>query len=134
MNTKNVVNLMIQEFNINKLGYDFMGYSLQKGDIYTFHHLIIPNRKGGKYERWNGAILCGKTSHPYLHLIEAKDYDIFCYITSEMIDMNIKGYLDINNLKRISYLLKEFEEEHKKDRTSKGKILIKDEYTRRVII
>lgn len=129
---KEITNLMIREFNINKIGYDFMGYSLKKGDIYTFHHLIIPARNGGKYERWNGAILCGNTSHPYLHLIESKDYDMFTDITSEMIDMNIKGYLDINNLKNINELLKEFEDRHIEDRTRKGKILIKREYLDRV--
>lgn len=130
---KQVTKLMINEFKINQLGYDFMGYSLQKGDIYTFHHLIIPNRHGGKVERWNGAILCGQTAHPYLHIIEAKDYDMFCYLTSEMIDMNIKGYLDPYNLRNIDALLKQFEREHCSDRTRKGKMLIKEEYTRRKI-
>lgn len=129
---KEVTKLMINEFKIKQLGYDFMGYRLQQGDIYTFHHLIVPNREGGPYARWNGAILCGQTSHPYLHLIEAKDYEIFTYLTSEMIDMNIKGYLDIDNLKNISELLKQFEKEHINDRRSKGKALIKEDYLRRV--
>lgn len=128
---KEVTKLMINEFKIKQLDCDFMGYSLQKNDIYTFHHLIIPNREGGKITRDNGAILCGNTSHPYLHLIENKDYDMFCYLTSEMIDMNIKGYLDINNLREINNLLKSFEREHCSDRTKKGKVLIKEEYTRR---
>lgn len=128
---KEVTKLMIREFKIKQLGYDFMGYSLQKNDIYTFHHLIIPNRNGGKIERWNGAILCGKSSHPYLHLIENKDYDMFCYLTSEMIDINIKGYLDVENLRHINDCLKSFEREHCSDKTRKGKILIKEEYTKR---
>ena len=128
---KEVTKLMIREFKIHKLDYDFMGYSLQKGDIYNFHHLIIPNRNGGPIARWNGAILCGKSSHPYLHLIEAKVYDMFCYITSEMIDMNVKGYLDIENLRKIHDVLKQFEREHCSDRGKKGKLLIKDVYTRR---
>ena len=128
---KEVTKLMIDDFKIKELGYDFMGYKLQKGDIYTFHHLIIPNREGGPMSRENGAILCGKTSHPYLHLIEAKSYDLFCYITSEMIDMNIKGFLDTTNLKEISELLKEFESKHINDLTKKRKILIKNEYLRR---
>lgn len=130
---KEITKLMINEFKIEQLGMDFMGFSLQKNDIYTFHHLIIPNRNNGPYERWNGAILCGKSSHPYLHLIEAKDFDMFCYITSEMIDMNVKGYLDIDNLKRINEVLKQFEKEHENDITKKGKKLIKEEYKRRVI-
>lgn len=129
---KEVTKLMINEFKIKQLGYDFMGYSLQKGDIYTFHHLIIPNRNGGPYARWNGAILCS-TPHQYLHVIEAKDYDMFCYLTSEMIDMNIKGYLDMHNIRNIDSVLCQFEKEHCGDRTSKGKILIKEEYTRRLL-
>lgn len=130
---KEVTKIMINEFKIKQLGYDFMGYSLQKGDIYTFHHLIVPNRHGGPYAIWNGAILCGKTSHPYLHLIESKDYDIFCNITSEMIDENIKGYLDLKNLRRIDDLLTYFEREHCSDRTKQGKLLIKDDYLKRVL-
>lgn len=129
---REVTKLMINEFKIKQLGYDFMGYSLQRGDIYTFHHLIIPNRNGGPYAKWNGAILCGRTSHPYLHLIEAKDYDMFCYLTSEMIDMNIKGYLDIKNLRNIDDALTQFEREYSGARTRKGKVLIKEAYTRRV--
>lgn len=129
---REVTKLMINEFKIKQLGYDFMGYSLQRGDVYTFHHLIIPNRNGGPYARWNGAILCGKTSHPYLHLIEAKDYDMFCSITSEMIDMNIKGYLDIKNLRNIDDVLTQFEREYSETRTRKGKVLIKEEYIRRI--
>lgn len=130
--SKEVTKLMINEFKIKQIGHDFMGYSLQRGDIYTFHHLIIPNRNGGPYARWNGAVLCGKTSHPYLHLIEAKDYDMFCYLTSEMIDMNVKGYLDWENLRRINDILTLFEKEHCSDRNKKGKVLIKEEYTKRV--
>lgn len=126
---KQVTKLMIREFNIKQLDYDFMGYSLQKGDIYTFHHLLLANRENGPYERWNGAILCGNSSHPYLHLIEAKDYDMFCYITSEMVDMNVKGYLDTENLRNIDDILSQFEREHCSDRGKKKKLLIKEEYT-----
>ena len=128
---KNITKLMINEFKIKQIGCDFMGYSLQKGDIYTFHHLIIPNREGGAFTRWNGSILCGKSSHPYLHLIEAKDEDMFLYITSEMIDENIKGHLSLYNIKRIHDVLDQFEREHCSDRTSKGRPLIKEIYTKR---
>lgn len=119
---------LIREFKIKQLGYDFMGYKLLKGDIYTAHHLIVPARFDGKLTRENTAVLCGKTAHPYLHLIENKDYDIFCYITSEMIDMNILGRLDMKNLREIDSLLTQFEKEHCDDRDKKGKRLIKKEY------
>lgn len=128
---KSVTKLMINEFKIKELGFDMMGYSLERGDIYTFHHLIIPNRKGGPFSRNNGAILCGRSSHPYLHVVEAKDYDMFAYITSEMIDENIKGYLDPKNIKNIHEVLALFEREHSGDRTKKGHPLIKECYTRR---
>lgn len=134
---KQVTKQMIKDYRIKKVGFDFMGYSLQKNDIYTFHHLIVPHRKckeqglGEGYFVWNGAILCGKTSHPYLHLIEAKDYEMFLAISSEMIDENIKGYLDIQNIRYIDDCLKSFEREHCSDRGNKGKLLIKEEYLRR---
>jgi len=129
---REVTKLMINEFKIQQLGYDFMGYSLQKDDIYTFHHLIVPNCKNGPYERWNGAILCGKSSHPYLHTIEKIDYDRFAAITSEMIDMNLKGYLDTDNIRYIDDILTSFEREYSNARTKKGKALIKEVYLRRV--
>lgn len=129
---KTVTRLMIDEFNIKKLGYDFMGYERQKGDKYTFHHLIISRCNSGPFARWNGAILFS-TPHQYLHVIESKDYDIFCYITSEMVDMNVKGYLDNDNILRIDDALCQFEREHSGERTGRGKILIKEEYTKRKI-
>lgn len=125
---KEITKLMINEFKVKELGYDFMGYTLQKGDIYTFHHLIIPKRDGGLITRENGAILCGSSSHPYLHLIEHKDEEIFYRITSEMIDQNIKGCLDVKNLKKIKDLLLYFEREHCNDVGKKGNILIKKDY------
>lgn len=128
---KQITRLMIDEFNINQLGYDFMGFSLQKGDIYTFHHLLIPARRGGKMVRNNGAILCGKTSHEYLHRIEDINYDIFRFITTEMVEMNVKGYLDKKNLKNIDDLLRCFERMYGELKTKSGKNLIKDEYRRR---
>lgn len=128
---KQVTQLLIDEYNIKKLGFDFMAYSLQRGDVYTFHHLIIPARKGGAMAYWNGAILCGKTSHEYLHRIENIDLDIFNCITNEMVDMKIKGYLDVENLKHIDDLLSCFEKEYYWLKTKKGKRLIKDEYLRR---
>ena len=128
---KEVTIKMINEFKIKELGYDFMGYSLEKGDIWTFHHNIIAKRNGGPYERWNGAILAGKTSHPYLHLIEIYDYDTFAYLTSEMIDMNIKGFLDPINLMYIDEMLSEFEYKYAGKKSKKGKVLVKDSYLKR---
>lgn len=128
---KELTKHMIKEFRLKELGHDFMGYSLQKGDIYTFHHLVIPSREGGKYERENGSILCGKSAHSYLHVIEFKDYDIFLAIRSAMICMNLNGYIDKENIRYIDDCLSYFEREFSGARTCKGKPLIKDIYTNR---
>ena len=81
----------------------------------------------------NGAILCGKSAHPYLHLIEYYDYDRFLAITSEMIDQNIKGRLDFQNILYIYDILEGFEREFSGVRNKKGKEIIKEEYTKRYI-
>lgn len=129
---KEVTKLMINEFKIKELGYDFMGYHLNKSDMLTYHHLIIPRRNGGRITRANGAII-QRVPHDFLHIIENRDMDIFCYITSELIDQNIKGYLDMENIRHIHEALCQFEREHSGDRTKKGKLLIKEEYTRRIL-
>ena len=131
---KEITKIMINEFKIMKLGYDFLGYKVDKKQSLSFHHLIIPRRYckeaglGEGYLHWNGAILKQNTSHDYLHIIERIDPDIFYELTSEMIDENIKGRLDIENLRRIHDLLLYFEREHDHDYTKNGKILIKREY------
>lgn len=134
---REITKLMIKEYKLMKLGYDFMGYDITNKSNLSFHHLIIPHRSckamglGEGYLEWNGAILNQNTSHDYLHLIEAKDYDMFLAITSELIDENVKGHLDIDNLRRIHDILECFEREHANDRSKKGKVLIKQEYMRR---
>ena len=64
---------MIKTFKINKLGYDFMGYTFKrKGDL-SFHHLIIPHREckkeglGEGYLFWNGAILTQSTARIFAY-------------------------------------------------------------------
>lgn len=134
---REITEKMIKNFKIMKLGFDFMGYSVDKKSSLSFHHLIIPHRESHKYKigegylYWNGAILRQNTSHDYLHLIETIDYDMFMAITSEMIDENIKGYLDIANLRYINDVLCQFEYEHCSDMSKKGKLLIKDDYLKR---
>ena len=131
---REVTKLMVNDFKIMKLGYDFLGYKVNRKQDLSYHHLIIPRRHckeaglGEGYFYWNGAILRQNTSHDYLHTIEKIDPDIFYELTSEMIDENIKGRLDIDNLKRIHDLLLYFEREHDHDTSKKGKLLIKREF------
>ena len=97
---------MIHIYNIQKLGYDFMGYTFQKTNELSFHHLVIPKRDckkqglGEGYLWWNGAILNQCSSHDYLHLIERLDREIFLLITNVMIEENKNMKLDIESLKK----------------------------------
>lgn len=131
---KEITKIMVNDFKIMKLGMDFMGYHVNRKQDLSFHHLIIQRRHckeaglGEGYLYWNGAILRQDTSHAYAHVIEKIDPDIFYELTSEMIDENIKGRLDIDNLKRIHDLLLYFEREHDHDTSKKGKLLIKREF------
>lgn len=127
-----ITRLMINEFKLKELGYDFMGYHLNTIEDLTFHHLLVPNRHGGPCSWWNGAILSASSSHPYIHLIEKLDYELFWEVTTEIAEMNQKGFLDMDNLFRINDLLCQFEDNHRKDRMKCGKLLIKEEYKRRV--
>lgn len=131
---REITKIMVNDFKIMKLGMDFMGYHVNRKQDLSYHHLIIQRRHckeaglGEGYLYWNGAILRQNTSHDYLHIIEKIDPDIFYELTSEMIDENIKGRLDIDNLKRIHDLLLYFEREHDHDTSKKGKLLIKREF------
>ena len=128
---------MIKDFKLMKAGIDFMGYKIDRKESLSFHHLIIAKRDcrelnmGEGYWYWNGAILMQRTAHEYLHLIECKDIEIFNLVSSEMVDINVKGYLDKENIDKIDELLKYFERKHANSRNKKGKLLLKEEYIRR---
>lgn len=134
---REITKLMIKKYALNRLKYDFMGYDFRDSQQLSFHHLIVPRRLckrkglGDGYVEWNGAILRQDTAHDYLHIVEQYDLDMFNAITSEMIDENIKGYLDKVNLRAIDDVLTQFEREYCGTRTKQGKVLIKEPYTRR---
>ena len=134
MPIKPITKLMVDEYNLRKLRYDFMGYTFERTKELSYHHLIVPRRLDGPMTIENGAILVQSTSHDYLHRIEMIDYDMFLAITSEMIDENIKGRLDIENLRRIRDVLLCFEKEYSGARTKKGSRVIKPEYINKRII
>lgn len=116
---------MIEEYNLKNI--DMMGYRFNKNNA-SYHHLIIPKRYGGEESIENGAILNGRTSHPYLHIVEGINLDMFIAITQEIIEQKALGRLDKECLKRIDDILNQFEKEHSGKRTSKGKVLIKPEF------
>lgn len=128
---------MINDFKLKKLKYDFAGYTFDRTNQLSFHHLIIPKRECKRlhipsegYIYQNGVILKQNTSHDYLHTIENYDYDRFLAITSELIDENILGELSIENLRRIRDILISFEREYSNKRTKNGNLIIKESYVR----
>ena len=125
---KSVREEMIRLYQLKRLGFDFMGYTFSNKNQLSYHHLIVPRRFGGKATIENGSILRQNTSHDYLHKIELTDREIFELITDRMIEMNINGKLDVENLRIIRDLLLYFEREHDHDKLSSGKLLIKREY------
>lgn len=135
---RTITRLMINDYNLKKLGYDFMGFKFDRLSELSFHHLLIPHRsckgieKDG-YVKWNGAILVQDTSHEYLHTIEQYDRDRFEYITERMRQMNVNGELDMYNLERIEQALKVFETEYRDLTNKSGKVLIKDKYFNRIL-
>lgn len=135
---REVTKIMIKKYALMKLKYDFMGYQFDRSNQLSFHHLIVPRRLckekglGEGYLEWNGSILRQNTSHDYLHIIEQYDYDRFLALTSEMIDENVKGHLDWENLKAIDDILYGFEREYMDQRNNKGKHIIRPEYTKRL--
>lgn len=122
---KRITDLMIEMYNLKNI--DMMGYIFNKNNA-SYHHLIIPRRLGGPKTIENGAVLNRKTSHPYLHIVEGIDLDMFVSITQEIIEQKALGRLDKECLERIDDILSCFEKEHSGKRTSKGKVLIKPEF------
>lgn len=108
---------------------DWMNYRIKKSEL-TFHH-IQKKENGGKETIENGAILM-PIAHQYLHIIEYKEEELFLMLNKMFLIINKQGYEPTNDQRQIiEYLLKEFEEKHKKDKTSKGKELIKYQYLKR---
>ena len=131
---KRITKKMIKIYRLKHIGVDFMGYSLQRGGMATFHH-IIKKEHGGSETISNGAVLMGETSHPYLHLIESKDLDIYIYISKILKEINKQGiYPSKKQLLAINDVLKGFEREYSGSTNRKGKILIKERYIERVSV
>lgn len=108
---------------------DWMNYKLIENKL-TNHH-IIKREDGGTLKIHNIALLM-PIAHSYLHVIEYKDiktYDainkIFRYINNQRQEPTQE------QRELIEYLLLEFEQEHKEDKNSKGKLLIKKPYLNR---
>lgn len=132
---KEITKDMIKVFEIKKLGYDFMGYTFNRTEDLSFHHLIVPKRDckaaglGDGYLFWNGAILKQTSSHEYLHTIERIDRQAFERITQFLIEENEQRKIDREHLLRIREELLKFEEQYWDAETKKGQRVMKKQYT-----
>ena len=131
---RGVTEELIQDFKIMELGYDMMGYTVEKKTQLSFHHLLVARRYcqalglGDGYFYWNGGILRQNTSHDYLHIIERLEPELFYLITSEILDEKAKGFIDKENLIKIREMLLYFESKHRYDTCSTGALLLKKKY------
>ena len=114
----------------NMTDTDWMGYKLQ--ERYSYHHIVKRCHKG-KRTLENGAVLY-LSSHSYLHTIEYYDLDKYIYINRILKEINTQRYMPTKEqLQLINYILEEFEKEHDGEISTRGKLLIKEEYKRRNI-
>lgn len=110
-------------------GLDWLNYKLIKNKV-TFHH-ITKRENGGKKTIENGALLM-PVAHQYLHLIENKDINTYITINKIFEYINQQQYEPTQEQREIlEYMLRQFEYQHRFDKGSKGKILIKHKYLER---
>lgn len=129
-NMKEIVRIMINEWGIKNIGW--MGYKVTRDNPYTYHHLQKKEHHG-KETLNNGAIITD-VAHRYLNIIESRDKELYNYINMVLQQINEQGFTALDRqLLAIDYFLKQFEKEHEKDRSKKGKVLIKEEYKKRYL-
>lgn len=128
---RKITKLMINIWKMENI--DWLGYVLEKDDYFSFHH-IKKKQDGGKIKIDNGAILCGKSSHPYIHLIESRDIEMYVYLNNLLKNINSQRTMpNKQQLLAINSILKQFEREHCSDKNKYGELLIKEKYVRRLI-
>lgn len=109
---------------------DWMNYRIIRKQDLTYHH-IFKKCDGGKETFWNGALLM-PISHQYLHLIENKEIRTYIALNEIFKYVNLQRKEPTDEQREIiEYLLRDFEDKHKLDKTSKNKTLIKYEYLER---
>lgn len=118
---------LYKDYNIENLGYDFMGYEFGSKKELSTHH-IIPRHTGGQSKKNNLCVLNRNTSHNYIHLIEDYDYKTFLQISASLMKQVKEGKISIDELKRIDELLLFFEDKFKNEQSRSGELLIKDDY------
>lgn len=124
---------LYKDYNIEELGYDFMGYEFNSKKDLSTHH-IIPRHTGGQTKKNNLCVLNRYTSHNYIHLIEDYDYKVFLQISKCLMEQVKNRKVDLDEIRRIDELLRLFECKYRNEESRTGELLIKPEYkTKRII-
>lgn len=123
---------LYKEYNLEELGYDFLGYTFKDKKELSTHH-IKPRFLGGQTKHNNLCILNRNTSHNYIHLIQDYDYKVFLQISKHLLNQVQKGQIDIDEISEINELLLFFEDKFRNEETKNG-LLIKPEYKTRILI
>lgn len=71
-------------------------------------------------------------AHQYLHLIECKDFETYAAINKMFEYINQQRFEPtLEQREIIEFFLQKFETEHKEDKNSKGKLILKPKYLER---
>lgn len=128
----NIANKLFNDFELYKLGYDFMGYYFDDKKELSYHH-IKPRHYKGKTTYENGALLNRNTSHNYIHTIEEFEFDLFIELSQELIAEHKDG-ITKEHLLAIRQILEFFEQKYNDTYNKRGSLIVKEEYIRRRII
>ena len=124
---------LFYDFDLHKLGYDFMGFYFNDKKELSYHH-IKPRHYKGKTTYDNGAILNRLTSHNYIHPIEEIDFQLFIELSQILLDEHKVKKITPEHLKEINMLLTYFEQKYEGQYTKRGNLIVKEEYVRRRVI
>lgn len=112
------------------INLDWMNYRVVRYSDLTIHH-IHKKADGGPKEINNTALLI-ETSHQYLNIIECRDLAMYIELNKIFKTINEQRHQPTDTQRRlVEEILQQFELEHKDDRNSKGKKLIKYNYLQR---
>lgn len=124
---------LYKEYNLEQLGYDFLGYTFDSKKELSTHH-ILPRHSGGQTKKNNLCVLNRYTSHNYIHLIEDYDKKVFLQISSHLLKQVNLGKIDIDEIRQIIDLLEFFEFKYRDEESRNGEKLIKPEFKEKRII
>ena len=123
---------LYKNYNLEELGFDFMGYEFSSKKELSTHH-IIPRHDGGQTKTNNLCILNRFTSHNYIHLIEEYDYKTFLQISKYLLEQVHNKQIGMDEIQRINDLLLFFEDKYKNEQARSGELLIRPEYKKRIL-